>query len=302
MKSTRAVVFGYDHLLLTSLEVLSSLDTVISSVVFPITRTDENANAVRKAVAERGHAIVEMHPSEVDALSTRLRELEVDLFLIWSFPIILPMNVIEIPRKGAVNIHMGLLPEYRGVNGIRWALLNGESQTGATMHFVDEGIDTGDMIARAAFPIEENDDIRTLMIKSRSAGIALLKTFWPQIVTGNVKAQPQDNLTARYYSAKMLPQAEIDWNRSGVAIRNHIRAFSFPFEGAGVTLNGEYIKVTSATLTEICSEAPAGTVLSVDFDGVLVATVDNAILLTGFELNGEGVSPQELRIAPNSHL
>ena len=302
MKSTRAVVFGYDHLLLTAIEVLASLDTVISSVVFPVTRADENANAVRAAVAERGLAMFEMHPNDVDALATRLRELEVDIFLIWSFPIILPKNVIDLPRKGAVNIHMGLLPEYRGVNGIRWALLNGESQTGATLHFVDEGIDTGDMIARAAFPIEENADIRTLMIKSRSAGIALLKTFWPQIVTGNVKAQPQDKLTARYYSAKMLPPAVIDWNRSGVAIRNHIRAFSFPFEGAGVTLNGESFKVTSATLTVIRSEAPAGTVLSVKSDGVLVATVDDAILLTGFELNGETVSPQQLRIAPESRL
>lgn len=302
MKPTRVVVFGYDHLLITALDVIAALDTVIAAVVFPSTRTDENTNAVRTAVAERGISVFEMLQSDVSGLTSQLNELDADVFLLWSFPIILRKDVIEIPPKGVVNIHMGLLPEYRGVNGVRWALLNGESQTGVTMHFVDEGIDTGDMIARAAFPIEENDDVRSLMIKSRKAGIALIKTFWPHIVDGNVNAQPQDNSKAGYYSAKMLPQAEIDWSKTSSVIRNHIRAFTFPFEGAAVPFNGEHLFVTNATLTDLASDEPVGTVISVDADGILVATADNAIRLTGFEFRGSKLLPQKLGIAPKSRL
>src|SRR5690606_17203852 len=107
-----------------------------------------------------------------------------DLVFVWSYPMILPREVIEIPRLGCINLHMGLLPQYRGVNGLKWALLNGEIETGVTLHYMDEGIDTGDMLARVSFPITDGDDLVSLMRKARHAGIHLLKNTWRGIADG----------------------------------------------------------------------------------------------------------------------
>src|SRR5262249_49491316 len=134
-----------------------------------------------------------------------IRRVSPDLILVWSYPMILPKEIIEIPRYGCVNVHLGLLPEYRGVNGIRWALLNGEDKTRATLHFMDAGIDSGDMIARAAFPIMPEDDILSLMQKSKIAGLRVLENSWAAIASGNVQTMPQDESKANYYSSKMAP-------------------------------------------------------------------------------------------------
>ena len=117
----------------------------------------------------------------------------------------MPAEVIKIPRLGAVNLQIGLLPEYRGVNGIGLAVINGESETGITLHFMDSGIDTGDIISGASSPIAPKDDILSLMIKSRAAGSELLNKNWKQIVTGAASAKPQDDSKAGDYSAKKCP-------------------------------------------------------------------------------------------------
>jgi methionyl-tRNA formyltransferase len=290
MGSPNVIVFGYDELLLASMEFISGTQTTVSAVVFPSNRKDRRANKIREEVAERGLDILEQPPArEIGPFKNELQEKKPDLILVWSYPMILPKEVIDIPLRGCVNVHMGLLPQYRGVNGVRWALLNGEQETGVTMHYMDEGIDTGDMISRVSFPIAQEDDILSLMKKSRIAGLHLLKNTWPQIEAGTVQRMPQDESQAGYYSAAMEPAAVIDWSKPAVEIHNLIRASVRPFAGAHTTYGNRHVRVKRSEPGKArdSNEERPGSILGIAADGAEVVTGKGTLKLIEIEADEE---------------
>jgi methionyl-tRNA formyltransferase len=302
----KVIVFGYDELLLASLEFISATQTTVSAVVFPSNRKDRRANKIREEVAERRFDILEQPPAkEIGPFKKALEQRKPDLILVWSYPMILPRAVIDIPDRGCINVHMGLLPQYRGVNGVRWALLNGEQETGVTMHYMDEGIDTGDMISRVSFPITPEDDILSLMKKSRIAGLHLLKTTWPQIEAGNVQRMPQDESQAGYYSAAMEPAEVIDWSKPAVEIHNLIRASAFPFKGVHTTLHGAKLVLRRSVPLEDRSFEEPGLVIAVNSNGAEIATGNGRLLITevvSTNNTGRRESPNSIRLRAGNRL
>lgn len=286
MTKSNVVVFGYDELLLASLDFISRTQSRISAVVFPSNRTDRQANKIRQIVRDKGFTLLEQPPrKETSEFTKNLRRIKPDLIFVWSYSMILPEEIIKIPKYGCINVHMGLLPEYRGVNGVRWALLNGEEKTGITIHFMDSGIDTGDIIARATFPITPPDDILSLMMKSKSAGLYLLENRWRQIVSGEVIAIPQDESKAKYYSAEMSSFNAVDWSKSNVEIHNLIRASVFPFPGVYTFSKGhKLILRKSLPVKNSGSSAPGGIIEKIDFNGVEITTGNGNLLITEFDI------------------
>ena len=298
MAVSRIVIFGYDELLLASLEFFARAKTEISAVVFPSNRTDWRALKIRETVAEKGLATLEQPPRKTAGdFVERVRALHPELIFVWSYPMILPAEIVKLPKHGALNLHMGLLPEYRGVNGIRQALINGEDKTGVTIHLMDEGVDTGPIVARAAFPIAPADDIRSLMIKSRQAGLYLLENCWPQIKTGRFDAAPQDEKQARYYSAADAARETIDWSRPNHEIHNLIRASALPFPGVQTVWNERRLTLRQSQPIEIVADVPAGTVTKIDDHGLEIATGRGSLLVTAVEIEGEAATPAKLREA-----
>jgi len=296
MKTSSIIIFGYDELLLASIDFFEQSDSKIAAVVVPSNRKDPRAMQVRELVEQKGLVTLEQ-PSKKDSdkFLTRLRELKPDVIFVWSYPMILRQEIIDIPKNAAVNLHFGLLPEYRGVNGIRWALLNGESTTGVTLHYIDSGIDTGDIIARVSFPIEPPDDIRSLMIKSRTAGLHVLKQCWTAVETGNVTATPQNESKAAYYSAAMNPSEIVDWSKPALQIHNLIRASVAPLPGVYSLVGGKKIKFKRSIVTDRpTGEFCPGTVIEVNQMGITVATFDEALLITEAEYDGNPVAKHEL--------
>jgi methionyl-tRNA formyltransferase len=298
MKETKVVVFGYDELLLASLEFLSRVKANVVTVVFPSSRTDERANAVRSEVAGLGFTILQQPPAgQDDAFCTELELIAPDVILVWSYPMILSERVISIPIHGAVNIHFGLLPQYRGVNGVRRALLNGETETGLTIHYMDAGIDTGPMIARLTFPIGPEDDILLLMQRSRYAGVALLQNTWQQISNGTAARMQQDTSLAHYYSLAMEPRDIIDWSRQNKQIHNLIRASAFPFPGVHTFIDGRKITLRRAkTPSESETSSLPGTVETVTEVGFTVATGSGLLTVTAIEIDSEPVPNRDLNM------
>ena len=296
MKQPKTIVFGYDELLLAGLEFFAQAKARVEAVVFPSNRTDRRAAEIRRIVKEKGFSTLEQPlRGKIDEFAENLRRLEPDLFFVWSYPMILPAKIIEIPKNGALNLHLGLLPEYRGVNGVRWALINGESATGVTLHLIDAGVDTGPIVTRGAYPIAPEDDFRTLLIKSRAAGLHLLKHVWPQIAAGRIGATRQDESKARYYSAAMDPGERIDWSRPNVEIHNLIRASVLPLGGVGAQWKGRRLIVRkSAPVDGDEPGARPGTVAKIDERGVEVVTGRGRLLLTAIEIDERRVSPAEL--------
>jgi len=296
MTKSKVIVFGYDELLLASLEFISQTQTEIVAVVFPSNRKDWRANTVRQIVTDKGFLILEQPPSaDIAEFAEKIRQINPDLIYVWSYPMILPEEIIKIPRYGSINLHIGLLPEYRGTNGVRWALLNGEEQTGVTIHFMDSGIDTGSVISRILFPITADDNILSLMQKSKTAGLHLLKHCWQQIASGRANAVNQDESKANYYSAKMFIPETIDWSKSNIEIHNLIRASVAPFPGVYTFWNGLKVFIKkSIPLQNFKLKSTFGTIEKIDVNGVEITTGNGSLLITEMEVDE--------KVIPNASL
>ena len=161
---------------------------------------------------------------------TKIRELNPDIITVVFFDQLLKKEIINIPSLGCINLHNALAEEYRGCFATAWTIINGEKFTGVTIHYIDESIDGGDIIAQRKIMIEDTDTGYSLYHKCTNAGIALFKEIFPKFKQGKkLDARPQDKTKGRYYTRK-FPSQEISFNKSGREIYNRIRAMLFdPF-------------------------------------------------------------------------
>lgn len=296
MARPNVVVFGYDELLLESLKFLSRTRTKVSAVVFPFNRTCRRASQVRQIVRKNGYMTLEQPPKgKIPEFSKKLWGIKPDLIYVWSYPMILPEEIIEIPKYGCVNVHLGLLPEYRGVNGVRRALLNGEEKTGVTIHFMDEGIDTGDIISRVSFLITPECDILSLMKKSKDAGLFLLEKCWEQIASGQAGSTPQEKSKASHYTAKMSEVEKINWSKSNLEIHNLIRASVFPFPGAFTFWNDYKLVIRKSSPVKKLDESNnVGSVEKISEKSIEVTTGNGNLLISKIEFEDNKISVSKL--------
>ncbi len=142
---------------------------------------------------------------------------------------IIPKEVLDIPKLGTLNLHPALLPKYRGRFSTVHALFNGEEYTGVTLHYMTEALDAGPIISQTKYKIEDEDTGETLYHKFTAAGTELFKEFLDKWLSGKkIIATPQDETQATYYPKGMPNNGEIDWNWTGIQIKNFIRALTFP--------------------------------------------------------------------------
>lgn len=169
---------------------------------------------------------------DIEALLARMASLSPPLGVVASFNHVLPPVVFNAPPHGMVNIHSGAIPEYRGANTLQWAIINGESEFGVTLHYVDAGIDTGPVITAERVAVEYHDSAVTLRDKIIEKGRALLAAWLPRLAQGRVAATPQSEEHARYWPRRKPEDGRIDWTRSDEQIRNLVRALVPPWPGA----------------------------------------------------------------------
>ena len=198
----------------------------------------------------------------------QLAALQPVLGLVVSYSRILWSELIDIFPNGVVNLHGGRLPEYRGANVLQWALIEGETLTGVTMHYVEERVDTGPVIAMAPVIIADCDTALTLREKMGLATIALLREWGSRLVAGKVGAVPQDESQARVWPRRTPSDGQIDWSWSNPRIRNHTRALVAPWpgvfyrDGAGRkvvvdhVLSVEEIQRLRLRVSHTCGETP----------------------------------------------
>jgi methionyl-tRNA formyltransferase len=163
-----------------------------------------------------------------------------DIIFVVYFDEILKSEIIGIPPLGCINLHMALAEEYRGCYPTTWAILNGEKRTGVTLHYIDEGIDTGDIISQVKVPITEYDTGKSLYDKCTKAGIDLFHEQFQFIVDGVANRRKQaTNSDSKYYK-RDYPSREIDFSKDGERILTHIRAHLFePFPPPFFSIGGK---------------------------------------------------------------
>jgi methionyl-tRNA formyltransferase len=161
-----------------------------------------------------------------------VRRLAPDLMLVNSYSMLVREDVLSVPARGAINVHMALLPEYRGCNPIQWALLNDELETGVTMHYMSSEFDAGDIIAQRRIPILFTDTWCSVLGRLRDVTEDLLIEELPKVFAGTNARRPQDETRAHYYKRRHPEDGQIVWDDSVRHIYNLIRALVKPNPGA----------------------------------------------------------------------
>ncbi|MEK8131950.1 methionyl-tRNA formyltransferase [Paenibacillus filicis] len=218
-----------------------------------------------------------------------LRELQPDLIVTAAYGQILPKSVLDLPKLGCINIHASLLPLYRGGAPIHYAVMNGDAETGVTIMYMAEGLDTGDMISRVAVPIGDDDTTGTMFDKLSIAGAELLQRTLPGLLAGTVQAVPQDDAAAVYSPNITREQERIDWNAPALAIWQLVRALH-PRPGAFTLWNGDVLKVWACAKPDGASSPTGvqpGTVLGAGPAGIEVATGSGVLRIIELQPSGK---------------
>ena len=215
-----------------------------------------------------------------------LRELAPDVIIVAAFGQILPPEVLAIPPHGCLNVHASLLPRYRGAAPIAAAILAGEEQTGITIMLMDEGMDTGPILAQAECKIKPQDTTGSLSVKLAQQGADLLVETLPRWLEGQIVPQPQDDSLATYCQMITKKDGLIDWSLPATDLWLRVRAYA-PWPGAYTYWRGKRLKILRARpVTVGKSDEEAGRVISLD-DGVAVVAGTDALLLEEIQLAGK---------------
>ena len=292
----RVIVFGYGALAAAAVAALLSAGAEVIAVVAPSNRSGDDVDFIKDFACTAGIPVLVQPPRKTIAPFVQdLKRLDPDVIVVWSYPMILPPDVIEVPREGTVNVHGGLLPEYRGGHVMQWAIINGESETGVALHYMDEGIDTGPVIAQRRFPIERDDDAATVREKLKEAGMALLKEWWPAISQGRAPREKQDEATAKYHRLRTIDDGLINWHASATEVCNLVRALVRPWPGAFTILNKKKLVIWKCRLLVQETSGVPGLVVQVDAQGARVCTRDRDVLIETAELDGERMTGLDLK-------
>lgn len=211
-----------------------------------------------------------------------LRSLNPDLFILSGYNQIINNNIISIPNLGAINLHGGRLPNYKGGSPINWQIINGETEGACTILFVDEGIDTGDIICEESFSIGPNETAGEIQEKVLQIFPSLLLIVLDQIKEGTVEFKKQNHLDGIYYCKRYPSDGYINWQQlNAVQIHNLVRGLNGPnLPGAFTYLNDQKITVWRTKLIEEAIKGVPGRIALKKPEGVVVIAKDKGILIT----------------------
>ncbi len=211
-------------------------------------------------------------------------DLKPDIIITCAYGQIIPKEILDYPKYGCINVHASLLPKYRGGAPIHKAIIDGEKETGITIMYMDEGMDTGDIIAQDKIEILEEDTLETVHDKLSILGRELLLKTLPNIIKGNITRTKQDNSLVTFAYNIKREDEHIDFNNSARSIFNLVRGLN-PFPGSFAILNGKIIKVYAGTIGDKSKEKP-GIINKILENGISVSTADYDYIIT--ELQEEG--------------
>jgi methionyl-tRNA formyltransferase len=273
--------FGYGELGLAGLQTLLSIGAPVSTVVVPANRSGAAIDLLRDAAARSEVPILVQPPRRAIApFVETLGSVRPDLIVVCSYSMMLPPTVLAVPPKGAVNVHGGLLPHYRGGHVTQWAIINAEREFGVTLHYMDDGVDTGPVIGEWRFALDETDDAYSVGTKLREAGSQLLTTWWPRLIDGTAPRVPQDESRAKYWPLRMPEEGRIAWTMSAPDICRLVRALCANSPGAYLELPERRIQVCRAlALPSLDRHAQPGEVVDADGDAVRVAAAGGDVLI-----------------------
>lgn len=236
------------------------------------------------------HGIVVLQPTslrkERDAFLAQATELgPFELGVVIAFGQILPQHVLDLPRRGCINIHASLLPRWRGAAPIQRAIMAGDQKTGITLMHMDAGLDTGPMLARAEVPISERETGGSLHDVLAKRGAELLALSLPELLSGTLQPERQPEQGVTYADKIRSDECKIDWGRPALDIERHVRALS-PFPAAFTLLDGKRLKILMASARAEPHTSRPGELLRQSLAEIAVACGSGSLVIEELQLEG----------------
>jgi methionyl-tRNA formyltransferase len=214
-------------------------------VVFVVPRNDTKDTYLKTTAQNHGIDYIENVSVNSDAFYEQAKSYDCDLFVSMSYNQIFRKRIYELPKYKTINCHAGKLPFYRGRNILNWALINDEKEFGITVHYVDDGIDTGDIILQSTYPITDEDDYSTLLETAYKECPNLLYTAISQIQAKIAKRTPQDSISeyGLYCGMRTIGDEKLSWNQTSREVFNFVRSICKPGPMAQCECNGHVVKI-----------------------------------------------------------
>jgi methionyl-tRNA formyltransferase len=290
---TRAVVFAYHNVGVRCLKVLLAHGIDVALIVTHADNPDETIwfeSVARIADDYDLPVVMPDDPNQPDVVS-RISTLRPDFVFSFYYRMMLRPQLLSIPPRGALNMHGSLLPKYRGRVPINWAIIRGERETGATLHYMTAKPDDGDIVAQTAVPILPDDTARDVFVKVTAAAEATLHAVLPALIAGTAPRRVQDLAKGAYFGGRRPEDGIIDWAQNAATIHDLVRAVAPPYPGAWTTLDGASARVLR---TRVLDAGGAPGVASLGAEGRhLVARCGGGgrLIVLGLEVDGETVDP-----------
>lgn len=244
------------------------------------------ASPVKQAALELGVEVLQPRTLREEGVLDQLRALNPELIVVAAYGRILPVEILDLPRYGCINVHSSLLPKYRGAAPINWAVVNGDKETGVTIMYMAEGLDTGDIISQCTTPIGPEENAEELYTRLADLGAELLSDTVKSIAAGTASRTPQDDSLSCYAPMLSRDLCPIDWNRDAQAIHDQIRGL-VPWPATTFGLEGKIFKAYASRVLGSTEKAP-GTLLGGDKDGIKFACGDGKVIaLTEIQAPGK---------------
>ena len=287
MKDKRVVFMGTPDFSVPVLEKLIENTNVVLVV------TKKDAYVGRKKVLTESPVAICAHEHNIEVYKpNKLKEdyeyilnKKPDIIITCAYGSIVPKVVLDYPSYGCINVHASLLPKYRGASPIVASILNGEKETGITIMYMDEGIDTGNIIMSRSIEIEDNDNSLSLSNKLSLLGANLLIDTLPKIFEGENFDIPQDNEEATYVGMLKREDEHIDFNNSVENIKNQVRAFS-PEPYAFINIDDTEYKISEVEIKK-CDVSKIGIIVEVNKDSFGITAKDGIVYIKRIKTSGK---------------
>jgi len=207
-----------------------------------------------------------------------IHELAPELIAVAAYGRILPVDILDYPRYGCINVHSSLLPKYRGSAPIHWAILNGDSESGVTIMHMAKAMDAGDIIAQTITPIDPNETVETLHDRLAQLGAKLLVDVVEQIKSGTAARTPQDESLVTYAPMLSRELSPLDWTKTARQLHDQVRGL-IPWPATTTDIIGNQpVKIFEVEETGIQTDSVPGTIVAAGKQGIDVACGDGLVL------------------------
>lgn len=242
---------------------------------------------VKEFALQRSLAIYQPQKIKTAEMESLFEKMHPDLIVVVAFGQILSKRILDSAALGCVNVHASLLPRYRGAAPIHWAIMNGEKKTGVTTMFMNEGLDTGDMILRREIEISPSMNTGELHDALMEMGAELLKETVRLLAEGSAPRESQDDNLSNYAPLLKKSVEKIDWNTSAVNIHNKIRGLN-PWPGSYAIFKGKNLKLWQSSVVDEAGENDNfGEVIKITKSGFIVAAGRGSLEITELQPSGK---------------